>query len=242
MSVTTAMTGDAFAGVRKPLLEGAMFPASCYTDPAFLARETERIFRRGWILVGDTDRVAKPGDWWSFDLAGIPLIIARGRDGMIRGFANTCRHRGCKILDAGQGNARAFKCGYHGWVYGLDGRLNGAPQMEHSQGFDKADYGLHPIRVANWGVFLFVCLSVATPPFEEYLSGYFRLMSEYEPEKLMVTRRVTADLNCNWKVYAENLMEAYHTPYVHTSSIAGNDYDPGMEVLRSEERRVGKEC
>ena len=79
MSMTTAMTDDAFAGVRRPLLEGGMFPAACYTDPAFLARETERIFRRDWILVGDTDRVAKPGDWWSFDLAGIPLIIARGR-------------------------------------------------------------------------------------------------------------------------------------------------------------------
>ena len=231
MSMTAAMTGDDFSGVRKPLLEGGMFPASCYTDPAFLARETERIFRRDWILVGDTGRLAKPGDWWSFDLAGIPLILVRGRDGVIRGFANTCRHRGCKLLRDGQGNARAFKCGYQGWVYALDGKLTGAPQMEHSKGFDKADYGLHPIRVGIWGIFLFVCLDDATPPLPEYLGDYFRLMGEYEPDKLVVTRRVTAELGCNWKVYAENLMEAYHTPYVHASSIAGNDYDPGMEVL-----------
>ncbi|MHB1216696.1 MAG: aromatic ring-hydroxylating oxygenase subunit alpha [Alphaproteobacteria bacterium] len=231
MSVTLGTMDDAFAGVRKPLLEGAMPPAACYTDPAFLARETERIFRRDWIFVGDTGRLAKPGDWWSFDLAGIPLILARGRDGALRGFANTCRHRGCKLLNEGTGNSRAFKCAYHGWVYGMDGRLTGAPQMEHSKGFDKADYGLHPVRVENWGVFLFVCLDPATPPLATCLGDYFRLMAEYELDRLMVTRRAVVELGCNWKVYAENLMEAYHIPYVHAASISGNDYDPGMETL-----------
>jgi choline monooxygenase len=217
--------------VTRPLLQAEGLPPAAYTDEGFHAREIERIFRRRWLFAGDVDRVPKPGDWWSFDIAGVPIVVARGRDGLVRAFANTCRHRGCRLLKPGEGNLRAFKCGYHGWVYALDGKLTGAPQMEPTKGFDKADYGLIPVRAEVWGKFLFLCLDQAAPSFQEEMGDFLALFREYEVDKLAVTRRVTVEIACNWKIYAENLMEAYHIPYVHAASISGNDYDDGMELL-----------
>lgn len=217
--------------VKQPLLEAEMLPPRSYTSEAFYAEEMARIFRKTWLFIGDAARLATPGDYWSFTLAGVPVLALRDRDGTIRAFANTCRHRGCRLLPPGHGNRRAIKCGYHGWVYGLDGRLVGAPQMEHTRGFDKSDYGLLPIRAAVWGPFLFVCLDDSAPTFEAALGDFCQLFREYEIERLAVARRLSVTVKCNWKVYAENLMESYHVPYVHAASIAGNDYDPGMETL-----------
>jgi phenylpropionate dioxygenase-like ring-hydroxylating dioxygenase large terminal subunit len=197
-----------------------------------------RIFRRTWLFVGDWARLAKPGDYWSLTLAGVPVLILRGRDQMIRAFANTCRHRGCRLVPPGDGNRRAIQCGYHGWVYGLDGTLMGAPQMEQSTGFDKADYGLHQIRTAVWGPFLFLCMDEGAPPFDAALGDFCRLFQGYEIDRLAVARRAVVTVGCNWKVYAENLMESYHVPYVHAASIAGNDYDPGMGALAGKGKGV----
>lgn len=220
-----------FAGARHALAQAQSLPPWTHTDPRFFAREMERIFRRHWLFAGDADRISKPGDWWSTALAGVPVLLARGRDGAVRAFANTCRHRGCRLVPPGEGNARAFKCGYHGWIYNLDGALAGAPQMEHSKDFDKSAYGLVAIRAALWGKFVFLCFDANAPPFEEAQGGFLRMFQGYEFDRLVTARRARIRVRCNWKIYAENLMESYHIPYVHAASIAGNDFDPGMEAL-----------
>ncbi|MFO0996363.1 MAG: aromatic ring-hydroxylating dioxygenase subunit alpha [Alphaproteobacteria bacterium] len=224
--------------VARPLLEAEMLPPASYTSEAAYAAEMEHIFGKSWLFAGDVARLEHPGDYWSLTLAGVPVLVLRDRDGAIRAFANTCRHRGCRLVPPGNGNRRAIKCGYHGWVYGLDGKLMGAPQMEHTTGFEKADYGLHPVRSAVWGPFLFLSLDRAAPPFEETLGDFCKLFDGYPLDQLIVARRAAVTVKCNWKVYAENLMESYHIPYVHAASIAGNDYDPGMEALAGKGKGV----
>ncbi|MGH6953161.1 MAG: aromatic ring-hydroxylating oxygenase subunit alpha [Alphaproteobacteria bacterium] len=115
-----------YRAVRRPLLEAEALPPACYTSPEFFALERERIFMKVWNFVGDVGLVPNPGDYHAFDYAGVPVLLVRDRAGTVRAFANTCRHKGSRIV-SGDGSARALKCPYHGWVYGLDGKLTGAP-------------------------------------------------------------------------------------------------------------------
>ncbi len=219
-----------FDKVRKPTLAAEMLPPSCYADPAFFELEKERIFRKVWNFIGHDDQVKAPGDWFTMDLAGVPLIVARGRDGKVRALANTCRHRGCRVV-TGSGNGRAFKCGYHGWVYGLDGALQGAPQMDHSQGFKKESYGLFPIRLEQWGRFMFINFDNAAPPLMSYLGELAPKLASYNFDDLVLVRRREVEVGCNWKIYLENVMEPYHTPHVHPTTLAMKNEDEGATIM-----------
>jgi phenylpropionate dioxygenase-like ring-hydroxylating dioxygenase large terminal subunit len=131
-----------YAAVRRPVGEAFNLPPWCYTSKRFFDREIERLFGKVWNFVGRTDRIARPGDYFTCETATVPLIVARGADGVVRAFANTCRHRGCPVAK-GEGNARTFICPYHGWTYANEGRLVGAPtDMDASVGFDMKDYSL----------------------------------------------------------------------------------------------------
>ena len=219
-----------FDRVRKPVLEAETLPAACYSDPEFFEIEKKEIFHKVWNFIGHDDQVKAPGDYIAIDLAGVPVIVARGRDGKVRAFANTCRHRGCRVV-SGSGNSRAFKCGYHGWVYGLDGKLQGAPQMEHSHGFDKADYGLFPIRLEQWGRFMYVNFRADAPPLAAQLGELPGKLASYNLDDMVLVRRREVEVGCNWKIYLENVMEPYHTPHVHATTLAMKNEDEGATIM-----------
>ena len=109
-------------------------PARFYFDPEILAEEKARIFARSWQVVAHADQVKNPGDFFTYDLQGEPLLLVRGTDGELRGFYNVCRHRAGPPAE-GCGNRKLFRCGYHGWTYGLDGRLINAPEFEGVEDF-----------------------------------------------------------------------------------------------------------
>ena len=101
-----------YACVRRPLAQAETLPPQCYTSDAFFRREVEHIFLKVWNLIGREDYVPNPGDFFTIELVGIPVIIMRGRDRTIRAFVNSCRHRGAKLLD-GDGNCKTIRCPYH---------------------------------------------------------------------------------------------------------------------------------
>ena len=228
---------ESFAAVRRPVREAESLPPACYTEAAFHAREVANVFRRAWNFIAHEDEIAAPGDYVCRELAGVALILVRGRDGVVRAFANTCRHRGSRLV-AGRGRARAFTCPYHGWTYALDGRLTGAPQMEHAANFRKADYGLHPVRLERWGRFLFVSFDGAAPGLAEQLGELVPLLAPYNFEDLVLVRRREFEIGCNWKGYCENLMEPYHTPVVHAAGMAHKNEDRGAAMLSGNAREV----
>jgi choline monooxygenase len=129
-----------YATTRAPALQAETLPPDAYTSEAFYRREVERIFLRDWNFMGRADLVPKPGDYFAVELAGVPIIVVRDQDGVVRAFANSCRHRGT-VLTTGEGSCRAFKCPYHSWIYGLDGRLLGAPEMQQTADFDPSRSG-----------------------------------------------------------------------------------------------------
>lgn len=208
----------AYAGVRRPLAEAETMPPWCYTSEAFYRREVERVFTKVWNFIGRDDRIPNPGDYFTLEFVGIPVVVVRDREGGVRAFANTCRHRG-SLVAQGEGNCRAFKCPYHSWAYGLSGELLSAPEMEKSIGFKPTDYGLIPIRLERWAGFMFINFDNAAEPLLDYLGDLPQVLSSHRFEDRVCVRRKEYELACNWKIYVENAMEAYHVPTVHRSTL-----------------------
>jgi choline monooxygenase len=207
-----------YAGVRRPLLEAETMPAWCYTSPQFYKREVERIWCKIWNFVGSVDQVASKGDYFTLNFAGVPLIILRDQDGHLRAYANTCRHRGCELLE-GEGNTKLIVCPYHSWTYELDGALRGAPEMEKTIDFNKADYALIPIKIDTWGGFIFINFDDNAGSLKKQLGELPEKLAPYNLENMALTRRKAFEMDCNWKLFVENAKEAYHIATVHRATI-----------------------
>jgi len=208
-----------YEACRRPMAEAETMPPWCYTSDAFYRREVATIFMKIWNFVGRTEQVPNPGDYTSFDFASVPVVILRDRDGEVRAFANTCRHRGAQLLE-GDGNCRAIQCPYHGWTYALDGSLTGAPDMEETKGFDRTEFGLTPVRLEVWAGFMFINFDPDAGPLKDFIGDLDGMLASHEMEGMVTTRRVVFPIDCNWKVFVENAMEAYHIPMVHGGSIS----------------------
>ncbi len=207
-----------YTQVRRPHLEAETLPPWCYTSAEFYQREIDRMFRTCWNFVGREDEIPEAGSYLTLEMFGEPVILIRDGDGEVRAFANTCRHRGTRLL-RGSGTCRAIICPYHAWTYSLKGDLVGIPGMEETAGFRQADYGLKPLRLETWDGFMFVSFSHAAPPLREYLGDLPEKFAPYRFSEMICVRRKEYDLACNWKLYLENAMEDYHTPMVHRGSI-----------------------
>jgi phenylpropionate dioxygenase-like ring-hydroxylating dioxygenase large terminal subunit len=216
---------------RKSADQSASIPPEFYTSKTFSQIEIDRIFRRGWIGVGRADRLATAGDYETLDIAGQSLILLRDHEGNLRTFANTCRHRGARLLD-GRGNCRGIRCPFHSWAYKLDGALAGVPRADQIKNFDRGDFGLITHRVAERLGFVFVCLDQETPDIDTWLGDFQVLHHPWPIETLVSTRRRELTVNCNWKAFIEVFNEYYHLPFVHPDSINDvyDDPDPGDTV------------
>ena len=214
-----------YAAVRKPVEEASHLPAWCYTSESFYQREVETVFRKEWIFLGRADHIPNPGDYFTVEHTGVPLIILRDRNGELRGFANTCRHRGAKLLE-GEGHcASHIVCPYHSWSFALDGRLVAAPGMQGIKNFDIKEYGLVPVRLETWGGFLFINFDDRAPALLAYLGDIPQILEGYNFDSMVMTRSKTYQIACNWKLAIENGMEEYHTATVHRKSIGAQKLD-----------------
>jgi len=139
-------------------------PIGIYTDPGRFEAEMARIFRRKTLLACLSGRLPGPGSYLAEDLAGVPVLLMRGEDGAARAFLNSCRHRGTRLLDGAGAVRRAFACPYHGWTYGVDGRLTGVPDQEAFEGVDLADCTLATLPCTEAEGLIWIRLSREAPP------------------------------------------------------------------------------
>src|SRR3546814_8499140 len=120
------------------------------------------IFQKEWIFVGHAARLCEPGSYFTVDLVTVPIIVCKGQDGVLRAFANSCRHRGTRLVN-GEGKARNFICPYHAWTYETTGTLRGAPGMDGVNCFEKAEDSLTPVRLETLGPFMWVNFDAGAP-------------------------------------------------------------------------------
>ncbi len=199
-------------------------PARYYRDPAIAELEREKIFCRTWQVVGHRDQVRNPGDYFTTELFGEPLLIVRGPAGELNGFYNVCRHRAGPPAD-GCGNRKLFRCGYHGWTYGLDGRLISAPEFENVPEFDPGAFTLASVRAEEWSGLIFVNLDQGAEPLLNGLGELPRQAGRFGFERMKLFERRTYEMQCNWKTYVDNYLEGYHLPSVHPGLNRELDYN-----------------
>lgn len=180
-----------------------------YTDEAIFQRDMQRVVHKQWLLFDHVSRIPNPGDYFVATIAGDEVIVCRDREGGVRAFFNTCRHRGSKVCLNKEGNTRAFVCPYHAWIFNLDGSLRIARLMDDD--FDKSAHGLHPCHVHVYEGLIFLCLSEDTPPdFETEFSRMQPCMDMHDLSRAKVAHRHVWTLACNWKLVLENFFECYH--------------------------------
>ena len=189
-------------------------PAQLYTDASVFAQEKDSIFSRTWQVVGHASRVANPGDYFTTQLLGEPLLFVRGSDGRLRGFYNVCRHRAGPPAE-GCGSRKLFRCAYHGWTYGLDGALLSATEIEGVEGFKPEDFALVPVRTEEWFNLVFANLDPEAAPLRESLGELPKQAEKFPFPAMKLFERRTYDMKCNWKTYVDNYLEGYHLPSVH---------------------------
>jgi choline monooxygenase len=194
-------------------------PAPWYFDTRVAQLERETVFAGNWQVVGRLDQVKVPGQFFTIDVNGEPLLIARSDDGQLRAFYNVCRHHATAVEPHESGCAKQFRCPYHGWTYGNDGTLKGMVEFEGVCNFDRKDNGLVPIRVDTWENFAFLNLDGKAAPLNEFLGKVPSLVAPLGlTQKLHYFDRRIYTLNCNWKVYVDNYLDGgYHVPHAHKS-------------------------
>src|SRR6202047_4587539 len=205
-----------------------------YTDPSILDTERARIFRRTWQLVGTLDHacgevngvkrtIADPESFFTAEVAGEPIVVVRDKDGTLRAFSNVCRHRAGPIA-SGSGCKSVLRCGYHGWTYTLDGRLIGTPDVEGVEFFDRSTMGMVPLRLETWEQFIFVNFNRDAEPLSTYLGDIPEQAHRFQFEGLEFAEHRDYVINCNWKVYVDNVLEGYHIPIAHPGLMREIDY------------------
>jgi choline monooxygenase len=200
-----------------PLEVAWTIPAPWYFDERIAALERASVFSDTWQVVGRTDQVRDHGQFFTAELAGEPLVVARGDDGQLRAFYNVCRHHAAAVVTEAQGCAKQFRCPYHGWTYGIDGTLKGMVEFDGVSNFDRAKNGLVPVRVDTWENFVFVSLEGRAAPLLDFLGIVPKLVAPLDlSKKLHFFDRRVYTLNCNWKVYVDNYLDGgYHVPHAH---------------------------
>src|SRR6266849_2014052 len=180
-----------------PLSEASTIPAPWYVDARIAELEARTVFSKTWQMVGRVEQVQKSGQFVTANVAGEPVVVVRGNDGVLRAFFNVCRHHAAAVVTEPCGQTSILHCPYHGWNYGLDGSLKGMPEFDGVKNFERQQNGLVLVkRVAPLGV-----------------------------GKLHHFDRRVYDIHCNWKVFVDNYLDGgYHVPHLHKGLNSVLDY------------------
>jgi Rieske 2Fe-2S family protein len=198
-------------------------PGRYYTDPDLFRRELEYFYFDRWICAGRAEAIPNPGEYFLRDVAGESIIVTRDGAGAVRAFFNVCRHRGTRMCTEPEGAfAGRIRCPYHGWTYGLDGALIGAPHMDSS--FTASDYPLHAVGTAVWDGHLFLHFGANPRPLEAQLAGLGEKFSAWRMRELCLGRRIVYDVQANWKLIVLNYNECLHCPTLHPALNRLTDY------------------
>jgi Rieske 2Fe-2S family protein len=212
-----------------------------YCSPADYQIELENIWYRDWLFVGHDCEVPATGNFFTVQVGEYPVVVVRDRDGAIRAFHNSCRHRGSRICAAERGSAARLVCPYHSWTYQLDGRLIAARDM--GADFDKSRYGLKPVHCRSVAGYVWISLAAEPPdfaPLERQIEPY---LAPHRLRDAKVAFESTIVEQANWKLVWENNRECYHCSGNHPELIRTFADDPtltGVEGAADNPRLLAK--
>jgi phenylpropionate dioxygenase-like ring-hydroxylating dioxygenase large terminal subunit len=195
-----------------------------YRDPEVFALEMERIFKRTWVYLAHESELAANGDYLTLPVGNEPVVLVRGEDGELRALVNRCMHRGAIVCEHAAGNAKSFRCQYHGWTYRNDGQLVGVPYPERQSADVRERLGLVALpRVESYRGLIFASFNPDVPSLTDYLGpgaiGYIdRFLDQCLGLPLVAHKQAhRIAMGANWKLQLENGMDGYHAGFTHRS-------------------------
>lgn len=196
-------------------------PVSNYTEEDVLEREMATVFRDYPMLAGHASHVREPGSYLLSDWGKFPYVVVRDRQGTLRAFLNTCRHRGARIVTGEEKKLKAFVCPFHGWVYDLDGSLKSVSKAYAFPDLDQRRYGLKELPVTeHCGLIWIHPTPGATIDLPAYLGSITEDIEHFAVNQLVSYRKTSVVKQANWKLLLKTYLEGYHVPFLHRDTIA----------------------
>jgi phenylpropionate dioxygenase-like ring-hydroxylating dioxygenase large terminal subunit len=192
-------------------------PVANYLSATRFAAECD-ILRRHPVAFCPSAALPSPGSYVARDAAGIPIVAVRDSQGEVRAFRNACRHRGTQVVN-GTGCEKALLCRYHGWTYGLDGRLRHVPDEHGFPGLDKSTRGLVAVAAVERNGVVFVkqsgdAIGASLDQLPRLIGPEYRLLVGAEN-----------DVPANWKIVVEGFLEGYHIRSTHAQTFFPVQFD-----------------
>lgn len=186
-----------------------------YLSQEIYRLDIERMMFKHWLCVGHESSIKEKGQYFVYDIDKESVIIARGRDGIVRAFMNVCRHRGSRVCYEREGHSKSglLICPYHAWTFTTEGTLRNAREMPAD--FDKEGHGLKSVRLAIIEGVIFITLSDAPLSLNQLTDTMTHALEPYGWKDGKVIQQTTYKLKANWKLAIENQMECYHCAPAH---------------------------
>jgi carnitine monooxygenase subunit len=193
-------------------------PVTNYTDAQRWQQEMDRIFRRLPLVLGFSAQMPTPHSYVAQHFAGVPVLLSRGEDGVVRGFVNSCSHRGAEVVEDGRGSGRRFTCPYHAWSYDTDGALVGILDRANFGDVDTSCLGLTPLPVEERAGLIFGSISPkADLHLDEFLCGYGSMLETLGLAQCTYVGNQRAE-GPNWKICYDGYLDFYHLPILHKAT------------------------
>lgn len=199
-------------------------PSSNYYDPDRWRLEMDRIFRRIPLMLGFSCELSQPNSYRALEVMGVPVLLVRGDDGVLRSFVNMCSHRGAIVVEEGSGSARRFSCPYHAWTYDGRGDLVGILDRSAFGEVDASCLGLTPLPVAERAGLVFGGITPGMDfDIDRHLCGYGEMLQHLDFANCTLVGRQMVE-GPNWKLAYDGYLDFYHLPILHKSTFGG-DYN-----------------
>jgi len=227
-SAAAPLPPDEVQGALLPPGEARMLPSAAYVDADVFAWEQEHLFAAGWVGAAHVSTLGDAGAQLAVTVDGQGVLLVRGSDGVLRGFANACRHRGHELLGSGEAACRSsVRCPYHGWTYDLEGMLRRATG---GADLDPEEFALAPVPVEEHLGWVFVNADGLAPPVAEVFDGLDAILGPYDAGRLVPVARHEYLVEANWKVLHENYQECLHCSRIHPELCRVSPPDSGDNI------------
>lgn len=198
-------------------------PVAAYISQDRLDREAA-LMRAQPMLIGLSGLLPAPGSYLADDHTGVPILLLRDGDGVLRAFLNSCRHRGSRLLEGAGTVRRNFVCPYHGWAYDQGGRLTGVPHDDYFDGVDRAACGLRemPCREADGLIWVVpdAARDADTLDPAAFLDGLADEFASYGFGGYHHYAGRVMRQPMNWKMIIDTFLEPYHFAVLHKATVA----------------------
>ncbi|MFW2384178.1 MAG: aromatic ring-hydroxylating oxygenase subunit alpha [Acidimicrobiales bacterium] len=221
-----ASAPDIAVGYRTNPATSLSLHADAYTESRWYELEQQSVFRSTWQWLCHGEKLRRPGDYVTGEVAGSPIMAVRGTSGELNAFYNVCKHRAHHLLE-GEGSTRVMVCPYHAWTYDLSGQLVGARKTNHLLDFDMGDICLDQVRIELFGGFVYVNLDPNAAALAEQAGDLAAEIQHWAPDVdgLTFAHRLTYEIQSNWKNVIDNFLECYHCHIAHKDFVSLVDMD-----------------